>query len=111
MRAAGVSDYEAFAKVVLEAMACAKPVVATRDGGPAEAIEDGQSGILVKYGSVREIGEAVIRVLQDNNLAREMGRRGRKTVLKDFTWTAVADRIDSAYSEAVQVRGKSISRD
>ena len=105
------SYYEAFAKVVLEAMACAKPVVATRDGGPAEAIEDGQSGILVKYGSVREIGEAVIRVLQDNNLAREMGRRGRKTVLKDFTWTAVADRIDSAYSEAVQVRGKSISRD
>ena len=42
-----------------------------KDGGPAEAVEDGWSGTLVKYGSVGEIGEAVIRMLQDNNLNRE----------------------------------------
>ena len=96
------SFYEAFAKVVLEAMACEDPIVITREGGPREAIQEGKTGLLVNYGSAEEIAHAVIAVLQDERRAREMGALARKRVEQQFTWGAVAERINSAYDEVVK---------
>lgn len=90
------SFYEAFAKVVLEAMACEDPIVITKEGGPMEAIEEGKTGLLVDYGSAEELARAVISVLQDQRHARDMGRLARKMVEQKFTWQAVAERINLA---------------
>jgi glycosyltransferase involved in cell wall biosynthesis len=100
------SYYEAFAKVVLEAMACGKPVVVTRDGGPSEAIQDGSSpaGLLVDFGSERQLAEALITILQDERMGREMGNNGMRRVNADFTWEKVASRIDSMYQEVLKDR-------
>lgn len=92
------SYYEAFAKVVIEAMACGLPVVVTREGGLGEAVEDGKTGRLVDYGSRSQLTRAIVETLQDARAARAMGREARKRVEKDFTWQAVADRIDKTYS-------------
>jgi glycosyltransferase involved in cell wall biosynthesis len=92
------SYYEAFAKVVLEAMGCGKPVITSTDGGPSEAVVNGKAaGILVPYGSETGLADALITLLQDERLAKEMGRNGRERIEKDFTWPIVARRIDSMY--------------
>lgn len=95
------SYYEAFGKTVVEAMACSKPVVASKEGGLREVVDDGETGFLVKYGSVIGIAKAVTDILQNEDLGAEMGRKGRKRVERDFTWKAVTDRINSVYEELV----------
>jgi glycosyltransferase involved in cell wall biosynthesis len=96
------SYYEAFAKVLIEAMACAKPVVVTRGGGSMETIIDGESGLLIDYGSPEQIADAVIRILKDDRWRRSLGENARETIQKSFTWRAVAERVSRAYGQAWQ---------
>jgi len=100
------SYYEAFAKVVLEAMACGKPVVVTKVGVPGGVIENRGSptGVLVNFGSERQIADALISILQNDQMARQMGANGRARVLADFTWQKVVERIDSIYQEVASQR-------
>jgi glycosyltransferase involved in cell wall biosynthesis len=91
--------YEAFPKVVVEAMACGKPVVATRTGGIPELVKDGETGFLVPFGSPEAISEKLMQLLGDTELKTGMGKRGRETIEKQFTWRAVAERTKSAYDE------------
>lgn len=91
------SFYEAFAKVVLEAMACECPIIVTREGGPQEAIDEGRSGLLVDYGYAKQLGAAIIQLLQNDQRARQMGAEARKRILRDFTWEVVARRVNVAY--------------
>ena len=91
--------YEAFPKVVVEAMACGKPVVASRTGGIPELVEEGRTGFLLPYGSPDAIADRLILLLGDENLRAAMGTRGRETVESQFTWHAVAERVRSVYNE------------
>jgi glycosyltransferase involved in cell wall biosynthesis len=93
------SFYETFSKVTLEAMACAKPVVATRTGGLPEVVDDGKTGILVKFGLVDGLAQSVIEIMEDSAKSKEMGRLGREKVLRMFTWKGVVERITSVYKE------------
>ena len=82
-------------------MACGKPVISSRMGGTSDSVEDGVNGFLVPFGSTKGIADAVITLLQDEHLARKMGTVGRERVERDFSWDAVAGRLDSVYSELV----------
>jgi len=93
------SYYEAFAKVVLEAMACGKPVIATRTGGLPEAVVDGVTGRLVPYGYVEALASAIVDLMQDQRTMAAMGRTSRSMVEKTFSWHAVADRVNNVYRE------------
>ncbi len=84
--------------VLLEAMACETPVVASRIGGMMELVVDGETGLGVPPGDSAALGEAVERLLGDEKLAREMGRAGRARVAANFTWAAVARRCVAAYA-------------
>ena len=95
------SYYEAFPKVLVEAMACEKPVVTSKMGGTSDSVEDGVNGFLVPFGNSKGLADAILTLLQDETLSRKMGRIGRERVLRDFTWDAVAGRLDSIYSELV----------
>ncbi len=83
--------------VLLEAMACGTPVVASRIGGMMELVVDGETGLGVPAGDTEAVGAAVERILDDEDLAREMGRAGHARVLDKFTWAAVARRCIEAY--------------
>jgi len=91
--------YEAFPKVVVEAMACGLPVVATDTGGIPELVEDGVTGSLVPFGGTGEIERSLIAVLGDAEMRASMGKRGRERVEASFTWRAVARRTKAAYDE------------
>jgi glycosyltransferase involved in cell wall biosynthesis len=83
--------------VLLEAMACGTPVVASKIGGMMELVVDGETGIGVAPGDTEAVGEAVERILDDDDLARRMGRAGHARVLDRFTWAAVAKRCIEVY--------------
>ena len=91
------SRYESFGLIYLEAMRFGKPCVGTFAGGVPEVIEDGVTGILVPPGDPDALAAAVARLVDDEGLRREMGRRGRERFEAAFSSSAMADAAASAY--------------
>ncbi|NQV78099.1 MAG: glycosyltransferase family 4 protein [Lutibacter sp.] len=75
---------ESFPNVILEAMACGKPVIATDIYGIPEIVEDGINGFLVPTKNVRILRETINRFLEDKNLAKNMGNNARDLIAKKF---------------------------
>jgi glycosyltransferase involved in cell wall biosynthesis len=83
--------------VALEAMASGTPVVASRIGGLAEVVVDGETGFLVPPGDSGALGDRLARLLSDRRLAARMGANARDLVTERFTWRACAERCLAAY--------------
>jgi glycosyltransferase involved in cell wall biosynthesis len=77
---------EGFGLVILEAMACAKPVIGGAHGGIPDIVEDGVTGLLVPHGDSERLAQALESILDHPNQASEMGARGRERVLKEYTF-------------------------
>lgn len=93
------SEREPFGRVIIEAMASMKPVIAANAGGIPEIIQDGINGILVPVGDPNAIAEAIIKLVKDRNLAKELGFAGRDTVEKRFTIEENVCKIQDIYEE------------
>ena len=87
--------------VVEQAMAAGKPVVATRVGGIPFLVEDRKSGILVEYGDISGLAEAITSVLRNPEVAREMGRRGQEIATTRFELSAIVDKTKKVYQEVI----------
>jgi glycosyltransferase involved in cell wall biosynthesis len=81
----------------LEAMASGTPVVASRIGGLAEVVVDGETGFLVPPGDTGALGDRLARLVGDRRLAARLGANARDHVLARFTWPACAERCLAAY--------------
>ncbi len=79
------SHEEGFSNVILEAMACALPVVATDVGGNSEAIMDSITGLLVPKCDPKRLGIAIETLVNDSSLRSNYGRRGRERVCEYFS--------------------------
>ncbi len=88
---------EPFGLVAAEAMMRGTAVVATRAGGLAEQVHDGETGFLVPAGDARALADALMRVLQDRALAEAMGARARAIALRDFREDGMIDRFVNLY--------------
>jgi glycosyltransferase involved in cell wall biosynthesis len=98
------SDYEAFGIVLLEAMACGKPCVATRVGGVVDIIRHQETGLLVEFGDREALKEALTSLLGDHTARQELGAAARASVGREFDWGAVVERIDAQYAELTAAR-------
>ncbi len=85
---------------LLEAQATAKPVVAFDVGGVREAVSNNETGLLVKPSS-NELAEAIIKLLSDCSLRKELGGNGREFVTTNFSWNICAQRMVQIYCEAI----------
>lgn len=94
------SGYEGFGQVLIEAMAQGKPVVATKVGGIPDLVKDGREGFLIRYGAASDIANSVVKLLSDERLAVEMGRRGRKRATF-LTYDILCGQIEKIY-EAIR---------
>jgi len=97
---------EGFPNAVLEAMAMAKPIVATRVGGTAEAIEDGVSGLLVEAGSPEALAEAILKVLGDDSLRSSLACAARQRVEEAFTLDGVTEGLARLYEELLEPKSR-----
>ncbi len=88
---------EAFGLVLLEAMACAKPVIASNLPGVRSVFKNGREGLLVKPNDVKDLANKLKIILADEKKAREMGEAGRKLVENKYTWDKVGKRLDIIY--------------
>lgn len=83
---------------VLEAMAAAKPVVATSVGGIPEAVRDSWNGYLVPPGSPESLAAAITKLLDNPGKSRQMGVRGRKLVEERFSAVRASAKLEFLYS-------------
>lgn len=83
---------EAFGITLVEAMACGVPAVGSRIGGIPEIIVDGETGLLVPPKDREALADAVIKILEDDDLRSSYSANSRERVVKHFTWAANARR-------------------
>jgi glycosyltransferase involved in cell wall biosynthesis len=83
----------------IEALASARPVVATRVGGVPDVVRDGVDGFLVEPGAVDELAERLAELARDPARREEMGREGRERVLPRYAVGRLIDDVDALYRE------------
>jgi glycosyltransferase involved in cell wall biosynthesis len=93
------STSEGFGLVFLEAMAFSKPVVAAAIGGTTDVVEDGINGLLVQPGNAGALAEALRRLLLDESLRRELGRRGKAIVRQKYHFAAFQSALELILDE------------
>ncbi len=109
------SIYEPFGLINIEAMACGAPVVGAAVGGIPEIVVDGRTGLLVSFtpksnsdpeprdpeAYSKSLAEAINRLLDAPQLAREMGQRGRRRVEEIFSWESIAHQTLDFYRDVI----------
>jgi phosphatidylinositol alpha-1,6-mannosyltransferase len=95
--------FEGFGLVFLEASACGLPVIGTTGSGVAEAVRDGETGLLVPQNDVPALAAAIIRLLTDDALRARLGAAGR-AYAQTQDWAQVAGRVAALYARAVHAR-------
>src|SRR6185369_7788029 len=95
------SLYEGFGNVIVEAMACGVPVVATDcPYGPGEIIEDGKNGILAPPANALALAAAILRVLKDESMREKLSFEGRDRA-NDFDAQTIADAYGELFLKVV----------
>jgi glycosyltransferase involved in cell wall biosynthesis len=89
---------------VLEALASGVPVVSTRVGGVPHLVQHGKTALLVLPGDVDAMAQAVIRVLEDPDLADRLVTAGLGEI-QQYTWPRVQEKLQSVYTDALTENG------
>jgi phosphatidylinositol alpha-1,6-mannosyltransferase len=100
----GGLEVEGLGIVFLEAAACGRPTVAGRSGGAPEAILDQQTGLLVEGAEPKAVALAIMRLLENREIAAAMGAAGRARVEAEFTWERSADELARVLARAAGPR-------
>lgn len=97
------SKSEGMGIVLLEAMACGLPIIATRVGGIPEVINDGETGILITSNDVGELERSITRLIDDKKLREKMGENGVLFIeKKNLTWQSEAERTLDIYEKVLE---------
>jgi glycosyltransferase involved in cell wall biosynthesis len=98
------SLYEGFPLSILEAMAAGKPVIASAIAGNDEVITDGQTGLLVPPADPIALAHAIATLLSDQALAQRLALAGRARIYREFSLSAMVQRVTRIYEEALHSR-------
>ena len=89
---------------VIEAMACARPVIASDVGGVKDLIEDGVTGILFRRNNSKELSSAIIRLAQDEILRKKIGDTARNKVREIYSAKRLVRDIENLYENLIRER-------
>ncbi|MFQ5799860.1 MAG: glycosyltransferase family 4 protein [Bacteroidota bacterium] len=96
---------EAMGRIHVEAMACKKPIVASRTSGALECVEDGRTGLLCEVGADVDLAEKLEQFLSDADLATRMGRAGLERMRKIFSQEKYVSSFMAMVEEVVPTQG------
>jgi glycosyltransferase involved in cell wall biosynthesis len=91
------SRWEGMPNALLEAMACGLPCVATRVSGSEDIISNGVNGLLVEPERPTEMALALRSIIEDTNLAQQLGQKGYATVVRDYQLTTIVEQCLELY--------------
>lgn len=94
-----ISNSEGFGIVLLEAMAHAKPVIASNVGGIPHIVKNGFNGLLVAPRNYKELGNRIIDLLSDNVNSQKLGQRGQEYIIKNYSWEQTIKQIIEIYQD------------
>jgi len=100
---------EGISNTILEAMACALPVLVTRVGASAELVQDGGTGVVVPPGDVPALAQGLLRLARDPAAAAQMGRAGRQAVEQRYSLQAMVGAYESVYRRVLAQPGPGVS--
>ena len=95
---------ETFGIVLIEAMAMAKPVIATKVGGILDVVKENETGLLVSPGDITELSQAIETLLKDRELSKKLGIQGRQSVEAKFNLDITIGQIEELYKKAIKKR-------
>ena len=96
------SANESFALTLVEAWACGKPVIGARVGAIPSVIADGEDGLLYEFPDPVSLANGISNLLSNPSRRTEMGQKGQRKVLENYTWEIVTDRLREVYSRVIQ---------
>lgn len=94
---------------LLQAAAAGVPIVASRAGGIPEAVRDGENGLLVPPGDAAALAAAIRRLLDDPELARDMGKRGQALIDREFSVDGMVEGNLAVYRELLAEKHAALS--
>jgi glycosyltransferase involved in cell wall biosynthesis len=100
---------ESFGIVLIEAMSCGLPTIATDYPGVRAVVDDGETGLVVPAHDPAAIGAAIARLAADPEARRRMGSAGRAKAEREWAWPRLLDRMDDAYAEAIAERRRRLA--
>jgi len=98
-----INQSEAFGIVLLEAMACGKPVIASNLPGVRGVFKNGEQGLLIKPNDIDDLKEKLSRIISNDKLAQRLGQSARELVEKNYTWEKAADKLNIIYYRAKNI--------
>ena len=96
-----LSEHESFGLTALEAMSCEVPVIGTSGSGMDGFLGDGAAGMLFPVGDVDAMIDGCVRILENPDLAKLMGERGRKRVIEEYHEDSIVERYEELYEKVV----------
>jgi glycosyltransferase involved in cell wall biosynthesis len=91
------SHYEGLPTVLLEAMSCGIPAIATEVSGNLEVIKHCKNGLLIPPKSPRKMADAISLLLEDQKLSKTLGENARRTILENYTWDMIYGKYLKCY--------------
>ncbi len=88
---------EGMGKVLVEGMALGKPIVASSVGGIIDLVKNGENGILVPPSDSDALGNAILQLIKNKNLAEELGKNGKAKIYPEFDASVMVKEIDDLY--------------
>jgi glycosyltransferase involved in cell wall biosynthesis len=92
---------EQFGQVLIEAMACERPVIAVDRGGPAAIVDDAETGWLVEPDDLEGLARAIVAAVDDGQERRRRGRRAREEAVRRYSWERIGGELIEVLSGAL----------
>jgi glycosyltransferase involved in cell wall biosynthesis len=96
------SCHESYGKVLIEAMSCGLPVVATQTTGSLEIVQEGINGYLVPIRNPHLLANKIIYLLDNPAIAQKMGRIGKKIVNEKFNKEVIINKIIKFWEDLIK---------
>lgn len=96
------TEIESFGIVLLEAMASAKPVIASNLPGVRTVVEENDAGLLCRPGDYEELARKIDYLISNEDIAEGLGRNGRKACEEKYDWKKIAVNIEEMYENCIR---------